>query len=204
MPSVAERAELYPERRPQIGSTILYNAEFPWYVIRLRSNFEKGATAYLKEKGYSAFLPSYRALRKWSDRVKEVEVPLFPGYTFCRFDPHYKLPILMCPGVISILESADGPIPVPEKEIAAVKAMLESGIRFGACPFLQQGQPVIVERGPLKGTEGVVVRTKGAYRLVVSVFLLQRSISAEIDRDSVRALPTVTTPVGLRLSPAHA
>jgi transcription antitermination factor NusG len=82
--------------------------------------------------------------------------------------------------------------------------MLESGLPFGACPFLQKGQPVVVERGPLKGTEGVVVRTKGAYRLVVSVFLLQRSISAEIDRDSVRALPPARTPFGLHLSPAHA
>jgi transcription antitermination factor NusG len=110
----------------------------------------------------------------------------------------------MSPGVISILESADGPIPVPEQEIAAVKAMLESGLPFGACPFLQQGQPVIVERGPLRGTEGVVVRTKGSYRLVVSVFLLQRSISAEIDRDSVRALPMDGSPLGQRLSPVHA
>jgi transcription antitermination factor NusG len=182
----------------------LNDAEFPWYVIRLRSNFEKGATASLKDKGYSAFLPSYRTRRKWSDRIKEVEVPLFPGYTFCRFDPRCKLPILMCPGVISILESADGPIPVPEQEIAAVQAMLNSGLPFGACPFLQEGQPVMVERGPLKGTEGVVVRTKGAYRLVVSVFLLQRSIWAEIDRDAVRVLPSAATPVGLRLSPVHA
>jgi transcription antitermination factor NusG len=123
---------------------------------------------------------------------------------FCRFDPRHKLPILMCPGVISILASTEGPIPVPEQEIAAVRAIVESGLPFSAYPFLQKGQPVLVERGPLKGTEGVVVRTKGACRLVVSVFLLQRSVSAEIDRDAVRVLPAVRTPVGSRLLPTHA
>lgn len=180
------------------------NPQFPWYVVRLRSNFEKVASTSLREKGYDVFLPSYLTRRKWSDRIKEVEVPLFPGYTFCRFDPRYKLPILMCPGVFSILESADGPVPVPEQEVAGVRAILESGLQFGACPFLKEGQPVVVERGPLKGTEGVVVRTKGAYRLVVSVFLLQRSVSAEIDRDSVRVLPPSGTAAGMRLSPTHA
>jgi transcription antitermination factor NusG len=81
--------------------------------------------------------------------------------------------------------------------------MLGSGLAFGAFPFLQEGQSVLVERGPLKGTEGVVVRMKGAYRLVVSVFLLQRSISAEIDRDSVRPL-SPAIPMDSHLSPARA
>jgi transcription antitermination factor NusG len=110
----------------------------------------------------------------------------------------------MSPGVVSILESADGPVPVPEHEITAVQMMLQSGLTFGLCPFLQVGQPVVVERGPLKGTEGIVVRMKGSYRLVVSVFLLQRSVSAEIDRDSVRALPMPDKRVGTQLSFAHA
>lgn len=178
--------------------------QFPWYVIRLRSNFERVASASLQERGYETFLPLYRTRRKWSDRVKEVELPLFPGYIFCRFDRRNKLPIVMCPGVVSILESLDGPIAVPDHEVAAVQAVLNSGLAFGSYPFLQEGQPVIVERGPLKGTEGVVVRLKGVYRLVVSVFLLQRSVAAEIDRDSVRALPMPKPAVGLRLSPTAA
>lgn len=178
--------------------------KFPWYVVRLRSNFDKIASTSLKGKGYDVFFPSYQVRRRWSDRVKEVEVPLFPGYTFCRFDPRQKLPILVCPGVLSILESADGPIPVSEQEVASVKAIVESGLPFSSFPFFQKGQPVLVERGPLKGTEGVVVRTKGACRLVVSVFLLQRSIAAEIDQDAVRVLPAVRTPVSSRLLPAHA
>jgi transcription antitermination factor NusG len=158
----------------------------------------------LQQRGYEVFLPEYRTRRKWSDRVKEIDAPLFPGYTFCRFNPRLKLPILMSPGVVSILESADGPVPVPEHEITAVQMMVKSGLKFGSCPFLQVGQPVVVERGPLKGTEGNVVRMKGSYRLIVSVFLLQRSVSAEIDRDSVRALPMPDKMIGSRLTFAQA
>jgi transcription antitermination factor NusG len=175
--------------RCETWSKCLSTSNFPWYVIRLRSNFEKVATSSLKDRGYETFLPLYRTRRKWSDRVKEIEAPLFPGYTFCRFDAGLKLPILQCPGVISILEAPAGPIPVPDSELAAVRLMLDSGLAFDAYPFLQQGQPVMVERGPLRGTEGLVVRIKGNYRLVISVFLLQRSVSAEIDRDSIRVLP---------------
>ena len=163
--------------------------DFPWYVVRVRSNFEKIVTQNFTERGYTTFLPLYRTQRRWSDRVKEVDAPLFPGYTFCKFDPLQKLPILMNPGVVSILESANGPIPVPDSDIASVQAMLKSGLPVGPWPFLQQGQLVLVERGPLKGVEGLIVKLKDNFRLVVSVSLLQRSVSAEIDREWVRPLP---------------
>jgi hypothetical protein len=75
--------------------------DFSWYAIRLRSNFERCASQVLQEKGFTTFLPLHRARRVWSDRTKEIEVPLFTGYTFCKFDPLLKLPILTTPGVIA-------------------------------------------------------------------------------------------------------
>lgn len=172
------------------------NSDFPWYVVRLRSNFEKIGARDFEARGFPAFLPLYRTFRRWSDRVKEIEAPLFPGYVFCKFDPQRKLSILTCPGVVSILETANGPIPVPDSDIAAVQTMLRSGLPVGPWPFLQQGQPVLVERGPLKGLEGLIVKIKDNYRLVVSVALLQRSVSAEIDREWVRPLaPAPPLPV---------
>ena len=170
--------------------------DFPWYVIRLRSNFEKIASQVFEDRGYTTFLPLYRTRRRWSDRVKEIDAPLFPGYMFCKFDPQHRLPIVTSPGVISILESGSGPIPVPESDIAAVQTMLKSGLPVGPWPFLQQGQPVLVERGPLKGVEGLIVKLKDNFRLVVSVSLLQRSVSAEIDREWVRPLPMPAARVG--------
>ena len=129
----------------------MFNVDFPWYVVRVRSNFEKIATRVFDERGYTTFLPLFRTQRRWSDRVKEIEAPLFPGYTFCKFDPLQKVPILIVPGVVSILESVNGPIPVPDSDIAAIETMLKSGLPVGPWPFLRQGQLVLVERGPLKG-----------------------------------------------------
>src|SRR5438876_7974992 len=94
-----------------------------WYVIHLRSNFERVASQGLELRGFTTFLPLYKTRKAWSDRIKEVEEPLFSGYTFCRLDPANKLPVLTTPGVISIVGSSDGPTPVDDSEILALQSM---------------------------------------------------------------------------------
>jgi transcription antitermination factor NusG len=159
---------------------------YPWYVVVVRSNFERAACLCFQEKGYETYLPLYRARRKWSDRTKEIEAPLFGGYMFCRFDASQRLPILQTPGVVSIVGTkTTGPVAVDEAEIVAVRKMLDSQLPVGPWPFLHEGNFVTVERGPLAGVEGRVVEVKSRFRLVVSVSLLQRSVYAEIDRDWV-------------------
>jgi transcription antitermination factor NusG len=121
--------------------------------------------------------------------VKEVEAPLFKGYTFCRFDASQRLPILTTPGVVSIVgNTCSGPIAVDERELASVRNMVSSGAVVGPWPFLREGQFVSVERGPLSGVEGIIISFKGQYRLIVSVSLLQRSVAVEIDRDWVQPI----------------
>jgi transcription antitermination factor NusG len=158
----------------------------PWYAVRVRSNFEKTVHTVLTGKGYEVFLPAYRTRRRWSDRTKEIEKPLFPGYTFCRFDAHHRLPILTTPGVVAIIGSTAGPIAIAEEEVATVRTMVGSGLLVGPWPFLREGQQVTVVRGPLSGVEGIIVTVKNQYRLVVSISILQRSVSVEIDRDWIR------------------
>ena len=174
------------------------DSPFPWYVVVVRSNFERAASLSLQEKGYETFLPACRVQRKWSDRTKQIEIPLFPGYLFCRFDPQQRLPILQVPKVVSIVGFPNqGPIPVDETEIDALRSLVRSGLPVGPWPFLTQGNFVTVERGPLAGVEGIVVEVKSQCRLVVSVSLLQRSVSAEIDRDwvvlrqPIRSMPSL-------------
>jgi len=159
-----------------------------WYALQVRSNCEWTVNSLLTGKDYETFLPTYRTRRRWSDRTKEIEAPLFRGYTFCRFDALRRLPILTTPGVVSIIGSATGPIQVDDREIASVRGMVASGAVVGPWPFLREGQFVAVERGPLAGVEGIIVSLKGHYRLVVSVTLLQRSVAVEIDRDWVRPI----------------
>ncbi len=159
------------------------------------------ASATLRGKGFEEFLPLYRSRRRWSDRVKELDLPLFPGYLFCRFDVQDRLlPILTTPGVISIVGAGKTPVAVSAEEIAAVQAIVRSGLPAQPWPCLAVGSTVFIERGPLAGIEGIALNVDKAYRLVVSVPLLQRAVAVEIERDWVRPVsPPLPVPVDLNL-----
>ncbi len=156
-----------------------------WYAVQLRPRFEKIVAQHLVSKGYEKYLPLYRSRRRWSDRVKEIELPLFPGYIFCKFDVLDRLPILIIPGVMSVVSSGGGPLAVPEHEIRAVQNVVESGLPYGPWPSMCAGQRVEVRYGPLRGLEGTVVEVKSTFQLIISVTLLSRYVSVAIDRDSV-------------------
>jgi transcription termination/antitermination protein NusG len=160
-----------------------------WYALRVRSNFEKSVSVALEQKGYTQFLPVYEQKSKWSDRVKTISKPLFSGYVFCQFDVTQRLPVLITPGVVSVVGCGKTPAPVTDGEIAAVQKMVDSGIAATPWPYCSVGQRVVIEEGPLVGVEGRVLAVRNSYRIVVSVSLLQRSISAEIDRAWIRPIP---------------
>ena len=132
--------------------------------------------------------PSYKVEKRWSDRIKQIDQFLFPGYIFCRFDPNDRLPILTAPGVVDVVGFGKLPEHVPDAEIERVRRMVESGLLVTPYPYVQVGQAVLIDRGPLSGVEGILVELKGKLRLVVSINLLQRSVSAEVDRHSIRTL----------------
>lgn len=168
--------------------TLTPDAQRPWFALHIKSNFEKVAATILESKGLDVYYPSFRSKRRWSDRVKEIERPLFPGYVFCRFDPNHRLPILTTPGVLNVVGVAKTPAPIPEAEICAVQKIVQSGMAVQPWPFLQVGQRVLIEKGAFAGTEGILLEVKNQYRIVVSISLLQRAIAAEIDAETVREL----------------
>jgi transcription antitermination factor NusG len=159
---------------------------YPWFALRVRSKHERVTSLHLRNRGYEEFSPFYRAESQWSDRKKLTDRFLFPGYVFCRFDPRDRLPILTAPGVVGLVGFGDGPTAIPEREIEQVRTMVQSGLLVTPWPFLELGQTVRLENGPLRGLEGIVEEVKGRLRLVVSIQLLQRSVSTEIDRIWVR------------------
>jgi transcription antitermination factor NusG len=166
-----------------------------WYAIRVQSKFEHVASATLRGKGYEEFLPLYRSRRRWSDRVKELDLPLFPGYLFCRFNVQDRLlPILTTPGVMNIIGAGKTPVPVSGEEIAAVQAVVRSGLAAQPWPLLTVGSRVFIERGPLAGLEGIALAVDKTYKLVVSVPLLQRAVAVEIEREWVRPIPNGSGP----------
>jgi len=155
--------------------------KLPWFALQVRTRQEAGVGEQLKGQGYERFLPFYKVRKRWSDRIKEMEAPLFPEYLFCRFNPHDRLPILKTPGVIQIVGFNNTPAAVDENEILSIQRLVASGVQHQPCPFLTVGDRVRISAGPLLGLEGLLTDIKGSHRLVLSVSLLQRSVAVEID-----------------------
>jgi transcription antitermination factor NusG len=159
-----------------------------WFAVRVKSRCEKVVSEMAQGRGFQDFLPVYRCRRHWSDRQKEVEFPLFPGYLFCRFNPEHRLPLLTIPGVLHIVGIGRTPVPVDDAEITAIQGAVQSGLSAEPWPFLEVGARVRLEHGPLTGLEGILVGADKQQRIVVSVTLLRRSVAVTIERDWVRPL----------------
>ena len=145
-----------------------------WYALHVRPRFESTVEIQLQGKGYEVFLPTYETKRRWSDRVKTLVQPLFPGYVFCRFNAGARLPVLTTPGVNSIIGIGKIPVPVDPQEITAIRSVIDSGIASYPCDYIRDGESVRVESGPLEGLVGIVQRCKNSDRLIVSLTLLMR------------------------------
>jgi transcription antitermination factor NusG len=160
----------------------------PWYALVIKPQHERVAQAGLSCKGLESLLPLYWTTRHWSDRAKRLELPLFPGYLFCRFRPDLRGGVLRTPGVRSIISFGSEMIPVPEAEIEQVRRMMTSGSAIEPWPFLKVGQRVRVQVGPLAGLDGILVEVRNTCRVVVGMEMLQRSVAVQLDRDQVRPL----------------
>jgi transcription antitermination factor NusG len=169
------------EPKSGLLSSTSENTTFPWFALQVRARQEASVAGQLEGQGYERFLPFYKLRKRWSDRIKEFDAPLFPGYLFCRFNPHDRLPILKTPGVIQIVGFNNVPAAVDETEIASIQRLVSSGIQHQPCAFLAVGDRVRINAGPLLGLEGILTGIKGNHRLVLSVSLLQRSVAVEID-----------------------
>src|SRR5215471_12287713 len=124
--------------------------------------------ANLHNKGYEYFLPTYKSKRKWSDRTKILEMPLFPGYLFCQFDVLNRLPILTTPGVSFIVGIGKNPEAIGLQEIDAIRTVVHSGVVYEPHPYVNVGELVRVEYGSLSGLTGLVIDHKNESRLIIS------------------------------------
>lgn len=168
--------------------------QISWFAVQTKPRHEQTVAAALAGRQLEAYVPTYKAQRQWSDRVKRMDLPLFGNYVFCRMNPEVRLPVLTIPGVARIISFGNGPVPIDDAEIQAIQKVLASQLPVEPCPYVA-GDSVVIRSGPLKGTTGILLHAaeqKGRYRLVVSVSLLQRSIAVAID--AVDAMPTPLAP----------
>jgi transcription antitermination factor NusG len=160
-----------------------------WYALRVRSRHENLVASHLQARGFESLLPLYKCRRRWSDRFKEMQLPLFPGYVFCLFNQLNRLPILTIPGIVHVVGVGRTPLPIDETEMATILTAVQSGVLSRPWPFLQVGNKVRVEYGPLSGVEGILLGFRGHHRLVLSVTLLQRSVAVQVDEAWITPLP---------------
>lgn len=161
---------------------------WPWYAVYTKHQHEKTACELIEGKGFEVFLPLYRAEHRWKDRTKVVSLPVFPCYLFVRTDFERKLEILKTPGVFSLIESGGRPCEVPNSEIEAIRKITQSQAKVEPHPYLKCGDYVRVRQGALAGIAGVLSRVKNRYRVVVSVDLLQKAVSVEVDIASLERI----------------
>jgi transcription antitermination factor NusG len=165
---------------PEMASARVKPVLAPWFALRVKPNHEKPVSMALRGKGFEEFLPLFRSHRQWSDRVKVMDLPLFPGYLFCRLNLEQRMPLLTTPGFLYIVGVGKNPEPVDENEILAIQSVLRTGLPVAPWPSLMVGQKVQLKQGPLRGLEGVLTKIANQHRIYVSVTLLKRSISVEV------------------------
>jgi transcription antitermination factor NusG len=162
------------------------NRLWPWYAILTRAGSEKFVTLQLENAGYECYLPMGRYPQRLGNRTRELEVLFMPGCLFCRMNSRDRLTVLTTPGVIQIVGVGSSLVPIHESEIAAIRRVEKSLLPTTPWPFMQAGQRAEIVDGPLKGLTGIVVESKSATKLVLSIEILERSIAVEVDEKWIR------------------
>lgn len=147
-----------------------------WYAAHTNSRHEKKVAGQLEGRGVENFLPLYEAVHRWKDRNCRLQVPLFPGYLFVRIRPEEKLRVLTTPGVVRLVGPKGHPSPILDHEIDQIRAYLQLRLPAEPYPYLSEGIRVRIVAGPLAGQEGILIRRKGTFRVVISLDQIMRSI----------------------------
>jgi transcription antitermination factor NusG len=182
---------------PRVVNGTAGNQDFSWWALYTRHQHERVVADVLSAKGFEVFLPLYDSIRRWKDRQKLLSLPLFPCYVFIRGEVGRCLQVVNTPGVHMILNQGEHFAVIPENEIQAIRRTVEGPFRMEPHPFLRCGERVRVTCGSLQGVEGILVRKKNQFRLVLSVDMLAKSVAVEIDAADVES---VSEPAGGRAS----
>lgn len=176
---------------PQISSEgpLLSTGNEPqWFALYTCANHEKRVAAQLEVHGVERFLPLYRSRRNWKDRRVFLDLPLFPGYVFVRFEWPDRVRVLQARGVVRLVGSNGQPCPLAERDIEALRTATAGALRFEPHPYLTTGTRVRILHGPLAGMTGILVRRKNSCRVVLSVDLIARSVALEVDAADIERI----------------
>jgi transcription antitermination factor NusG len=162
------------------------DAEVKWYAVYTSARCEKKVAAEMLRREVDSLLPLYHSVRRWSDRRVKLLLPLFPGYVFVHLALRDRLKVLQIPGVAKLVGFGGSPIALPAEQMDALRKGLDKGCKAQPHPYLQEGRMVRVVHGPLSGAIGILVRKKSIHRIVLSLDLIMRSMSVEIDAADIQ------------------
>lgn len=154
--------------------------EKQWYALYTRSRYEKRLHKLLQERQVEVYLPLVTAYRRWSDRMKRVEVPLFNSYIFVRTHPgdhNEYFSILQTPGAVRFIHFEGRLVPVPEEQIQMLRRLTAEGLEMESCEKpIEPGTPVEISYGPLKGIRGVVLLNGPRRQIIIQIDVLDKCI----------------------------
>jgi transcription elongation factor/antiterminator RfaH len=162
-----------------------------WYAVQTRARNEKAICERLQEQGITTFLPLVTEVRRWSDRKKKVELPLFSCYVFVNLtigNNDERMRVYRTGGVFRIVSMRGEAVPIPDEQIEALRTVITQQVPWSAHPFLKIGQRVRIRSGSLQGVEGVLLSRDGDRTLIISVDAIQRSLAVRIEGYDVEAL----------------
>ena len=160
-------------------------APFPvqWFAVQTLARHEKKVEGQLLDKHIFTYLPLLQKVQQWSDRRKEVQVPLFGCYLFVRIPRFWetRLQVLKTPGVLGFVGSEGQGTAIPDEEVESIRVILREKVPYGLHPFVRAGMKVRIRGGSLDGVEGILVGQNRDQSVVVSVELLQRSLAIRVE-----------------------
>jgi transcription antitermination factor NusG len=156
-----------------------------WYALYTAPRHEKSVANQIQQQGVDCFLPLYRSVRRWKDRRKELALVLFPGYVFVRMTLQHRLRVLQLPGAVRLVTFNGRPASLPDAEIESLQNHLSASGNMEPHPYLTVGRRVRVRSGPLKGLEGIILRSDERCRIVLSIHLIMRSVAVQVDHADV-------------------
>lgn len=159
-----------------------------WYAVYTSANHEKRVAEQLCSRGVQSFLPLYESVRRWKDRRVKLQMPLFPGYVFVRIALRDRLRVQQIPGVARLVGFNGAPCALRQEEIDGIQSCLSQGCRIEPHPYLTIGSRVRIVRGPLQGMEGILIRKKNLYRVVLTLNLIERSVAVEVSGEDVKRI----------------
>ena len=159
-----------------------------WYAVYTRSRHEKRVSETFAAKSIEHLLPVYESMRRWNDRKAIVRQPLFPGYIFVRICPAERMKVVSVPGVVDLVGKQGCPTPIADHEITSLQTCLTAQKKMEPHPYLVTGRQVRIKSGLLAETEGILVRKRGQFRLVICVNLINRSVAVEVDAEDVEPI----------------